>query len=104
MEMRDFWSRVKKLITAHRISQEHFAEYIDVPLATFKGWIHYDRIPDAFTAYRIAVALGTSVEYLITGNDGEAVETRMKQTSERKSAAERMRKLAREFQEELERI
>jgi hypothetical protein len=56
MEMRDFWSRVKKLITA----------------------------------YNIATALGTSVEYLVTGNDGEA--------------AERMRILVREFQEELARI
>jgi transcriptional regulator with XRE-family HTH domain len=104
MEDWDFWIRVKKLIAAHRISQEEFAEYLDVPLATFKGWIHYDRIPGAFTAYRIATALGTSVEYLITGHDGEAAENRMKQTWERKSAAERMRKLADEFQKELTRI
>jgi transcriptional regulator with XRE-family HTH domain len=69
MEQIFFWSRVKKELKAHRCSQKYLAEYVGIALQTLRGWIHYDRIPDAITACYIAEALGVTVEYLVRGNE-----------------------------------
>jgi transcriptional regulator with XRE-family HTH domain len=94
----------KRLIKSHRINQEQFAAYIGVSPGTLLGWIYFDRIPDAYTAHDIASALGTTVEYLVTGIDGQAAELRSQQTEERKRAAEKLKKLLGEFQEAVNRL
>jgi transcriptional regulator with XRE-family HTH domain len=104
MEKLEFWKRVKRLISAHRISHEKFAAYIGVPSKTLSGWIYLDRIPDAYTAHDIASALGTTVEYLVTGIAGQAAELRSRQTEERKRATEKLKKLLGEFQEAVSRL
>ena len=53
------------------------------------------------TAYNIATALGVSVEYLVTGIDGKSEELRMKQTVERKTAEDEVKKLVGKLQEEV---
>ena len=89
-----FWERTKKLIKAHKITQEKFALYIGVVPGTFRNWIYYGIVPDVITASNIADALGVTVEYLVKGTDGKAMEEREKDVLLRKSAATDIRKMA----------
>ena len=89
-----FWERVKKLMRAHKISQKEFSAYIDVSLPTFKCWIHNNRIPNAYTSCDIAEALGVSVEFLVRGVDGKAMENREKEALIRKTAAAEIKKMS----------
>ena len=92
-----FWERAKKLIRAHKISQEKFAACVGINFSTFRNWMCYGVLPDVNSAYRIAVALGVSVEFLVTGNDGEAQRVRELDTLSRKIAAANIKKLARKI-------
>jgi hypothetical protein len=62
-----FWDQVKAEIRLQNTTQEWLAQKIDMPLGTFKQQIHYKRLPDAVQAVRLAAALGSTVEYLVTG-------------------------------------
>jgi transcriptional regulator with XRE-family HTH domain len=99
-----FWTRVKTLARAHKISLENFAAYIGIPRSTFYSWSKYNRIPDILTAYAIAAALGVSMEYLVTGADGYAARKRMKQTESRKNAKIKMQKMVSKLQFEMEKL
>jgi len=99
-----FWSRVKTLIKAHKLSQAQFAKHIGVNPTTFYGWIYHKRIPDLGTALYIAAALGVDVEFLAFGKDGKAMEIHTRQVEERKNAAERIKKLSDRMQEEIKRM
>ena len=90
-----FWERVKKLIRAHKITQEKFAAYIGVSFNTFKSWLRFNRIPNAYVCHDIAVALGVSVEFLVEGVDGKAMEKREQEALARKTAAGDIKKMAR---------
>lgn len=65
--MLDFWMRVKELLKAQNATQDKIAKQINERADTFSKWIQKDRLPDAEQSYKIAVALGVSVEYLVTG-------------------------------------
>lgn len=65
--MLDFWVRVKELLKAQNATQDKIAKQINERADTFSKWIQKDRLPDAEQSYKIAVALGVSVEYLVTG-------------------------------------
>ena len=93
-----FWERVKKLVRAHKISQEKFAAYLGINFSTFKSWLHFDRIPDVFTACDIADALGVPVEYLVRETKAAAIEHRRKLTFARKIAAADIKKMARRIE------
>jgi transcriptional regulator with XRE-family HTH domain len=92
-ETNPFWERVKKLIKAHKTSQEQLSFYLGISLSTLKCWIQHNRIPDAYTACDMAEALGVSVEYLVKGTDGKAMEMREKDTLSRKTAAADIKKM-----------
>jgi hypothetical protein len=62
-----FWNMVKKEIETQNTSQEWVAHKAQLNFGTMKQQIHHKRVPDAETAYKIAVALETTVEYLVTG-------------------------------------
>lgn len=64
-----FWERVKELIKRNSTTQEWLASQCDVSLGMVKSWIFNKRLPDAAQAVRIAKALQTSVEHLVTGED-----------------------------------
>ena len=100
----DFWTRAKRLIKAHKLTQKEFAEYADIPINTFWGWINRNCIPDAARACAIAQALGVTVEYLVTGIDDFNAEDRIRRTEERKSATEKITKLAQKICSETERL
>ena len=104
MEQTSFWTRVKQQVKAHRYSQKRLADYIEVPVQTLWGWIHYNRIPDAETACCIAEALGVTVEYLVRGNDDINAGDKMEKTYTRKTATEQISKLAQQIGEEAERL
>ena len=65
----DFWDRVKIRIKEENITQEGLAKVAELNFNNMKQQIFYKRLPDAAQATRIAQALGTSVEYLVTGED-----------------------------------
>ena len=102
--MANFWDRVKILIKAHKITQEKFAEYLNIPKSTFYSWLKYNITPEVVTAYNIATILGVSVEYLVTGTDGRNVKQRMMQTEERKTTEGQIRSLVGKLREEVERF
>ena len=89
-----FWIRVKKLIRANKISQEKFAASIDLSYNTFKSWLSFNRIPDAYTTCAMAHALGVSVEYLVEGTDCKTIEIQKKEIYIRKTAAKEIKKMA----------
>ena len=65
----EFWGRVKTLIKQSNITQEGLAKTADLNFSNMKQQIFYKRLPDAAQASRIASALNTSVEYLVTGEE-----------------------------------
>jgi transcriptional regulator with XRE-family HTH domain len=69
MDIEDFWDNVKRMIDERNTSQEWVASHSGISFRTFQNWIYRKRLPDAVQSYRIAAALGVSVEYLITGKE-----------------------------------
>jgi len=104
MEQSRFWVRARQQIKAHKYSQKKLAEYIDVPVQTLWGWIHYNRIPDAMTACDIAEALGVTVEYLVRGSDDINAKEKMMRIHVRKSTAMHIQKLVIQIGKETERL
>lgn len=67
--MVEFWTNTIFMMTKKKFDQEKLAELAGVSKNTLAGWISKDRIPRADEAFRLAQALDTSVEYLLTGED-----------------------------------
>ena len=65
----DFWDRVKILIKQNKTTQESLAISANLNFSNMKQQIFYKRLPDAAQAARIAQALGTTVEYLVSGEN-----------------------------------
>jgi transcriptional regulator with XRE-family HTH domain len=63
-----FWKRVNALIKSQKTKQEAVAEQCGINYQTLRGWVSNHRFPDGCETHRIAQALGTTVEYLCTGN------------------------------------
>lgn len=64
-----FWKTVKALIKENHITQDILCDICHFPISTFKHWIFKSIFPDALQTYKIAKALNTSVEYLVTGQE-----------------------------------
>ena len=90
MDTTAFWERVKTLIVAHNINQIQFASHIGMSLNTFRGWLHYKRIPDLQTAINISDALGVSLYYLINGREDDTISDDKKKRSAVKEAVSRI--------------
>ena len=71
--MLDFWQRVKYLLKDNNINQQDIADALNMRTDSFSKWIQKDRLPDAEETYKIAEALGVSVEYLVTGNEAHRI-------------------------------
>lgn len=70
--MLDFWKNVKLQIKEKNTKQQAIAEQTGISLSTLRGWVSLDRLPDVVSAYKIAQALGVTVEYLVTGTSTDA--------------------------------
>ena len=65
--MLDFWLRVKAKLDYQNCTQRELAEKIGESYNTLQSWINRDRLPNAEQAVKVAEALHTSVEFLVTG-------------------------------------
>ena len=97
MDSEPFWERVKYLIKTHKTSQEKISGLLGIPTGTFRNWIYHRRIPDAETACDLAMALGVSVDFLVYGKERDITEEHNGRLLERKAAAARINRLAREI-------
>ena len=104
MNTENFWKRVIAQIKAHKITQEKFAEYLNIPRSTFYDWLRFNTAPDVFTAYNMATVLGVSLEYLICGEDKRNEKIRMEQTETRKTTESRVKILVEKLQEEIQKF
>lgn len=77
--MLDFWQNVKTLIKNKNTKQQAVADIAGISLLTMRGWITHDRLPDVVSAYKIAQALGVSVEYLVTGEDSNPYKSKIEE-------------------------
>ena len=73
IENMDFWIRLKNEIKAQNTTQEWIAKKVGVPLSTFRKWMTRKTYPDIKEGVEIAKLLGTSAEYLVTGNQPQGL-------------------------------
>jgi transcriptional regulator with XRE-family HTH domain len=64
-----FWQRVKKEVDSQNTSFEWLYQKSKIAKGTFSSWRNRNSFPRADAAFRIAEALGVSLEYLMTGFD-----------------------------------
>lgn len=68
----DFYERVKQLVkTETSLSLKSFIESLSINYETYNGQKRHDNMPRADEAVKIANALNTTVEYLVTGKDSD---------------------------------
>ena len=72
MDAVSFWNRVKELIKSNNTTQRGLSETIGLSPRALEIKISRKSVPDIFEAYKIAQALHTTVEYLISGNDTDS--------------------------------
>ena len=79
----EYWQRTKSLIKSQNLTQEKLCKLCNISLATFVSWIHNERLPDLESAVKIASALNTSVEFLVTGNETDSATKELKDLKEK---------------------
>lgn len=76
--MCDFWIRTNALIKQLNKTQRGLSLECGFSDRKIENQSSNDRIPDAIEAVKIAKALNTTVEYLVTGEDNNAAEQQLK--------------------------
>lgn len=69
-----FWNNVNNLIKTRKVTQDDLCNQTGISLNTLRGWISKNVLPRAEEAVAIASALGTTVEYLVTGKTTDNAE------------------------------
>ncbi len=73
--MNIFLERLKDELSYQGFTQKELAEKTDISVNTIRGWFSKDLVPDVFNAVKVAKALNTTVEYLVTGeNNNQAAQ------------------------------
>lgn len=73
--MNIFLERLKDEISYQGLTQKELAERTEISVNTIRGWFSKDLVPDVFNAVKVAKALNTTVEYLVTGeNNNQAAQ------------------------------
>lgn len=62
-----FWERVIFISDEMQISRKALADEVNIDVSSISKGIAENRMPAVDTAYKIASYLGTTVEYLLTG-------------------------------------
>ena len=65
----DFYENVKKLVKSNNFTLRNFIESLGINYDTYNGQKRLNNLPRADEAVKIAKALNTSVEYLVTGEE-----------------------------------
>lgn len=68
-DAKEFWERVNALIKEKNITQTSLSTVCGFNARRIQNLSGSARWPDAVEASKIALALGTSVEYLVTGSE-----------------------------------
>lgn len=71
MQCIDFYERVKSLVKSQKTTIEYVVGEAGLSLASYNGYRRHDNLPRADEALKIAQVLGTTVEYLLTGETSE---------------------------------
>ena len=72
--MNIFLERLKDELSYQCLTQKELSEKTDISVNTIRGWFSKDLVPDVFNAVKVAKALNTTVEYLVTGENINAAE------------------------------
>ena len=72
--MNIFLERLKDELSYQCLTQKELAEKTEISVNTIRGWFSKDLVPDVFNAVKVAQALHTTVEYLVTGENNNAAE------------------------------
>ena len=73
--MNIFLERLKDELSYQGLTQKELSERTEISVNTIRGWFSKDLVPDVFNAVKVAKALNTTVEYLVTGeNDNKAAQ------------------------------
>lgn len=75
-DAKEFWERVNALIKEKNITQTSLSVLCGFNARRIQNLSGSDRWPDAVEAFKIAQALGTSVEYLVTGSESDPYKER----------------------------
>ena len=67
-----FYERVKALAKSNKITIEYAVGKAGLTLGAYNNYRRYKNLPRADEAQKIAQALGTTVEYLVTGKTPES--------------------------------
>lgn len=65
----DFYERVKQLVKNKNFTLKFFIESLGINYDSYNGQKRYNNLPRADDALKIASALNTTVEYLVTGKN-----------------------------------
>ena len=65
----EFYGRVKSLVKTNKTTIEYIVCKAGLSLASYNAYRRNKNLPRADEAVRIAQALGTTVEYLVSGNE-----------------------------------
>ena len=80
--MLDIYERIDALSKERRVSNKALAEYLGFSSPqTFTNWKYNDSMPKADVAVKIAKFFGVSVEYLVTGETSNPLESQLEEMS-----------------------
>lgn len=68
-----FWDRIKTILTEKKLTESELSKRAGITQASVNGWKTKGAIPRADIAQKVASYLGTTVEYLVTGNKPEGM-------------------------------
>lgn len=71
----DFWDRIDQLITEKGLSRKNVADKIEINVGNIASWKTRHNYPSVAVVTKLAAALGTSVEYLVTGEPPAFLDT-----------------------------
>jgi len=71
MQYIEFYERVKSLVKSKKTTIEYVVGEAGLSLASYNAYRRHENLPRADEALKIAQVLGTTVEYLLTGEISE---------------------------------
>ena len=80
MYMMQFGIKVKDELDYNTIIQKQLADSIKISYNTIQSWITKARLPDAEEAKKIARALNTSAEFLVSGENSRNTNSEIRHT------------------------
>ena len=77
MDAESFWKNVTRILRDRKISQESLCDEIGISIWTLRSSISKKILPRVDVAKRIADYLDTTVDFLLTGEEGDEYRRRL---------------------------